>query len=93
MNSEALDTVADFPYLYCTVAYNNSTCADLSQNLRKAQRWWEMVENAVTKTEAIVRAWIMLYKSVLQSVLIYVSESWVVMGAMIKVLEGFHHLV
>ena len=33
----------------------------------------------------------MLYKAVLQMVLIYVRESWVVMGAMLKFMEGFHH--
>ena len=35
----------------------------------------------------------MLYKAVVQLVLIYASESWVVMGDMLKVLERFHHLV
>ena len=38
-----------------------------------------------------MRARGMMYKSVSQSVLLYVSESWVVTGAMLKVLEGFHH--
>ena len=33
---------------------------------------------------------VMLYKAVLQMVLIYRRETWVVMGAMLKVMEGFH---
>ena len=33
----------------------------------------------------------MIYKAVDQAVLLYVSESWVVTGAMLKLLEGFHH--
>ena len=33
----------------------------------------------------------MIYKVVAQSVLMYSSESWVVIGSMLKVLEGFHH--
>ena len=33
----------------------------------------------------------MIYKSVAQSVLLYGSESWVVTGAMLKVLERFRH--
>ena len=33
----------------------------------------------------------MVYKVVAQSVLLYVSESWVVTGEMLKVLEGFCH--
>ena len=32
----------------------------------------------------------MIYKAVDQAVLLYVSESWVVTGAMLKLLEGFH---
>ena len=35
----------------------------------------------------------MMYKSVVQSVFLYRSESWVVMGEMIKLIEGFHHLI
>ena len=34
-----------------------------------------------------------MYKAVVQSVLFYISKSWVVTGGMIKVLEGFHHRV
>ena len=33
----------------------------------------------------------MMYKAVAQSVLLYESKIWVVMGDMLKVLEGFHH--
>ena len=34
-----------------------------------------------------------LYKAVVQLVLLYESESWVVTGEMIKILESFHHQV
>ena len=33
----------------------------------------------------------MLYKVVAHTVIRFGSESWVVMGVMLKVLEGFHH--
>ena len=35
----------------------------------------------------------MMYKAAVQTVLIYGSEIWVVIDAMLKVLEGFHHQV
>ena len=38
-----------------------------------------------------MRARVMMYKAVSQLVLLYISESWVVTGEMIMVLEGFHH--
>ena len=38
-----------------------------------------------------MRAHEMLNKSVVHTVLLYGSESWVVMGEMLKLLEGFYH--
>ena len=35
----------------------------------------------------------MIYKAVVQTVLLYESESWVVRKETLKVLEGFHHRV
>ena len=43
------------------------------------------------KTGETVRSCWMIYKAVAQSVLMYGSKSWVVIGEMLKVLEGFHH--
>ena len=34
-----------------------------------------------------------MYKAVVQSVLLYIIESWVVTGEMLKVLEEFYHRV
>ena len=35
----------------------------------------------------------MLYKTVVHTVLLYGSESWVVRDANMKILEGFHHKI
>ena len=40
-----------------------------------------------------MQARVMLYKAVVHAVLIYGKESWLVMVAMLKVLELFHHWV
>ena len=45
------------------------------------------------KTGEMVRAQGILYKAVVQLVLLYGSNSWVVTRAMLKVIEGFHHRV
>ena len=50
-----------------------------------------MISKVLTKTEETVWDIGILYKAVAQMVLLYGSESWVVTGAMLKVLEGFHH--
>ena len=51
-----------------------------------------MILRVLTNTVATtVRACGMMYKAVAQSVIMYDSESLVLMGAMLKVLEEFHH--
>ena len=80
-----------FPYLGFTVTYNNSYWAALNHNIQKVHRWWSMVGKVVLKTKEMVRVKIILYKVVVQLVLLYGSESWVVTMEIIKVLEVFHH--
>ena len=63
------------------------------QKFRKALSRWEMMGKAVPKRGATVREWGILYMAVVQSVLVYGSESWVVMGEILKVKEGLHHWV
>ena len=50
-----------------------------------------MITRVLAKTGATVRACGMMYKAVDQSLILYDSESWVVMRDILKVLEGFHH--
>ena len=57
----------------------------------KKARWWGMILRVLKKTGAMVQARGMIYKAVEQSVMLYGGDIWVVMGLMLKVLEGFHH--
>ena len=50
-----------------------------------------MVARVLEKIGATVRDRVAMYKAVAQLVILYGRNSWVVMGDMIKVLEGFHH--
>ena len=58
-----------------------------------AQRLWGVISRVLTKIGATVRARGMVYKAMEQFVLLYSSESWVVVGGVLKFLEGFHHQV
>ena len=73
--------------------FNNSDWGAMYGNLRKAQRWWCMATKVMTNTVATVQTWVMIYKAVVQMVLLYGSKSWVVTEVMLKVMEGFHHWV
>ena len=61
-----------------TVAFNNSNWASLYKNLSKAQRWLGVVVKLLTKTGVMVRAPAMMYRAVVQIVLLYGSNSCVV---------------
>ena len=89
MNYNHLEPVAAFMCLGHMVAYNNRGWMSLYQNLRNMQRRWEIVGKVVSKTGSTVQDRGVLYKAVIQLVLLYGSESWVVMGEMLNVLEGF----
>ena len=52
-----------------------------------------MKVRVLAKTGETVWDWGMMYKAVAHSVILYGSESWVVTGKMLKVLEGLHHWV
>ena len=73
--------------------FNNSDWGAMYGNLRKAQRWWCMATKVMTNTVATVQTWVMIYKAVVQMVLLYGSKSWVVIEAMLKVMEVLHHRV
>ena len=91
INAETLPPSEAFPYLVWKITYNNRNWEAVYQNLRKARRRWVMIARVMAKTGATVRKWGMMYKAATQSVLLYGSESWVVTGDILKVLEGFLH--
>ena len=45
------------------------------------------------KTGATIKSWEMVYKVLVQVVLLYGSKIWVVTDAMMKVMELFHHRI
>ena len=50
-----------------------------------------MVERVMERTVSTVRDRGAMYKSVDQLVLFYGRKSWMLMGEMLTVMEGFHH--
>ena len=49
------------------------------------------MSKVATKTGTIVRSCGVLYKAVVQTVLLYGSDIWVLAGSMLKLLEVFPH--
>ena len=86
INAKSLLPLEAFPYLRRTIVHNNSNCPVVYQNLKKVQSRWGVIVRFLEKMGATVRARGMMYKAVDQSVLLYGSDSWVVMGVMLKFL-------
>ena len=69
--AEALPISDFFPYLGRTIAYNNSNWEAVYQNLWKARRLWGMLARLIEKTRATVQSMGVVYKALVQSVLLY----------------------
>ena len=61
-----------------TATYNNTNWASSYANLSKLQKCWGLVEKVLIQTGAHVKPQAMIYKAVIQTVLLYGCESWVV---------------
>ena len=73
--------------------YNNSNWGTLYCNFRKSQRKWVMLANVMGKTGVDIKARVMMYKAIVQAVLMYGIEIWMFTYATMKFLEGFHHSI
>ena len=81
-----LEAATAFPCLGRTITYNNNYWVAIYSNLRKSHRRWGMVEKFLGKTGKPIKARAMMYKAVVQLVLLYGRKIWVVMDAMMTVL-------
>ena len=78
VNAEPLEPASAFPYLGHTFTFNNSDYATLQHNLRKSRHRGGAGGGGgggevLTRTGVAVRAQAILYKVVVQMVLLYVS--------------------
>ena len=86
MNYGPMDPGTVFLYLGYTVSYKNRDWAALYHNIRKSRRRRVMAEKVTMKEGSSVRANKMMYKEVVQKVLMYGRESWAVMGAVLTII-------
>lgn len=90
---QPLDAVDVFKYLGRLLSRYDNDWPDVYKNLTKARKRWGMVSRVLRRENANPRIMAMFYKAVVQSVLLYGSETWVITPVMLRALEGFHHRV
>ena len=86
-----LKSVSVFKYLGRPLSYTDEDWPAIYRNLSKARSRWARVSRVLAREGADAKIAGMFYKAVVQSVLLYGSESWVVTPAVLKVLNSFHH--
>ena len=90
---ELLTRVGVFRYFGRPISATDSDWPVLHWNLKKAVASWARLSLALVREGAVPIVTGKFYKAVIQSVLLYGSETWTVTPAMLRTLEGFHHRV
>jgi hypothetical protein len=88
---EPLNKVDLFDYLGRPLASDNGDWPAVFKNLKKAKKKWAWLSRPLVRAGADPKTVGQFYKAVVQAVLLYGSESWVVTPAMLRVLSSFHH--
>jgi hypothetical protein len=85
-----IENVTEFKYLGRVVNNKNDNQPTVIENLRKVRIKWGRISRILSKDGADPKAMASFYKAIVQSVLLYGSESWVHTLAMEKQLQSFH---
>ncbi len=91
VNGEVLERVNNYCYLGRTKATNNSDWLAMFRNLKKAKMKWGQICRPLIKTGVRMRMVGLFYKAIVQAILLYGSETWVITPDMLRVLESFHN--
>jgi hypothetical protein len=89
----ALGQVSQFRYLGRILSEVDSDWPALRRNLTRARQRWAMISRLLVREGASPRVSGYFYKAVVQSVLLFGSETWVWSQSMRLALQGFHHKV
>ena len=86
---EPLERVEVFRYLGRLLAMGDTDAQAVRANLKKARRVWARLSRVLRRENASPRTSGRFFQAVVQSVLLYGSESWDLRGALLKQLRGF----
>lgn len=90
---ELLQAVQQFRYLGRPITSSDDDWMAVHQNLSQVQQWWGYLNCVLTWDRA--SPWVsgMFYKATVQAILLYSLETWTIIQAMLKALQGFHNRV
>jgi hypothetical protein len=89
VGEDVLERVEVFKYLGRLLSMEDNDAQAVRANLRKARKVWARVGKVLTGENASPRVCGKFFKAIVQAVLLYGSETWVLSTASLKLLEGF----
>jgi len=93
IHGEPLESVSVFTYLGRPLSSTDDDWPAIYKNISTARKRWARISRVLAREGADPGVSAMFYKAVVQSVLLYGCETWVVTPAVLRVLSGFHHRV
>ena len=91
VNGQPIETVTEFKYLGRVLASDDDDWPAVKANIHKARKRWGQVARILSREGATTSTMAYFYKAVVQAVLLYGSETWVLTQKMWKAIEGFHN--
>ena len=91
VNGQPIETVSEFKYLGRVLADNDDDWPAVKANIKKARGRWRQVAQILAREGATTGTMAYFYKAIVQAVLLYGSESWVLTQKMWKAVESFHN--
>jgi hypothetical protein len=85
-----IERVKEFKYLGRILDESDDDWPALQSNLKKARAKWGRIGRILSREQANPRVMATFYKAIIQSVLLYGAETWVLTKRMMQPLRSFH---
>jgi hypothetical protein len=90
VHGNMLEQVEVFKYLWRLLAQDDNNIRAIRAQLQKARATWSRVGQVLWAENISPQVAVKFYKAVIQAVLLYGSETWVLSKTALASLEGFH---
>jgi hypothetical protein len=90
VNGVPIEQVKEFKYLGRIIRQDDNDLSAVEWNLKQARQEWGSIRRLLLKKSASPKTMAKFYKAIVQSVLLYGSESWVLSVHSKRKLESFH---
>ena len=90
VNGEEIRRVDNFDNLGRIVSKKGDDSKVIEANLKKARRKWAMFKRLLTREDTSWRVMEYFYKAIVQSILLYAAETWVISETTLRKFRTFH---